>query len=91
MWSWGPQQQKAFDSIKADLTTPPGLALYDPNDETLVSADWASYGMGAVLLQRQAHIGWKLVPYALKALSSTEQRYAQIENEALRIEYNRIE
>ncbi len=34
MWVWGPQQQEAFERIKVDLTTPPGLALYDSNKET---------------------------------------------------------
>lgn len=34
MWVCGPQQQLAFDSIKEDLTTIPGLALYDPNADT---------------------------------------------------------
>lgn len=79
MWAWGPQEQQAFDSIKKDLTTPPGLALYDPNAETLVSAGSSSYGMGAVLLQRQTGIEWRPVAYASRSLSSTEQRYAQIE------------
>uniref|UniRef100_A0A3B3HH25 Gypsy retrotransposon integrase-like protein 1 n=1 Tax=Oryzias latipes TaxID=8090 RepID=A0A3B3HH25_ORYLA len=83
MWNWGSQQQKAFESIRADLTTPPGLALYNPNAETLVSADSSSYGMGAVLLQKQENVGWKPVAYASRALSETEQRYAQIEKEAL--------
>ncbi|RVE55527.1 hypothetical protein OJAV_G00235410 [Oryzias javanicus] len=83
MWSWGSQQQKAFESIRADLSTPPGLALYNPNAETLVSADSSSYGMGAVLLQKQEEDGWKPVAYASRALSDTEQRYAQIEKEAL--------
>ena len=82
-WAWEPQQQQAFDSIKKDLTTPPGLALYDPNAETLLSADSSSYGMGAVLLQRQTGIEWRPVAYASRSLSSTEQRYAQIEKEAL--------
>ena len=53
MWAWGPQQQQAFEQIKTELTTPPGLALYDPNADTLVSADSFSYSMGAVLLQQQ--------------------------------------
>ena len=83
MWAWGPQQQQAFEQIKTELTTPPGLALYDPNADTLVSADSSSYGMGAVLLQRRNETDWKPVAYASRALSNTEQRYAQIEKEAL--------
>ncbi|XP_027143510.1 heat shock 70 kDa protein 12B [Larimichthys crocea] len=81
MWAWGPQQQQAFDQIKEELTTPPGLALYDPNADTLVSADASSYGLGAVLLQRQEGADWKPVAYASRALSDTERRYAQIEKE----------
>ncbi|KAK7889208.1 hypothetical protein WMY93_024768 [Mugilogobius chulae] len=83
MWSWGPQQMQAFESIKQDLTTPPGLALYDPSAETLVSADSSSYGLGAVLLQKTSTSNWKPIAYASRALSTTEQRYAQIEKEAL--------
>ena len=83
MWAWGPQQQQAFEQIKVELTTPPGLALYDPNADTLVSADSSSYGMGAVLLQRRNEKDWKTVAYASRALSNTEHRYAQIEKEAL--------
>ncbi len=83
MWVWGPQQQEAFERIKEDLTTSPGLALYDSNKETTVSADASSYGLGAVLLQMQAEKEWKPVAYASRALSDTEQRYAQIEKEAL--------
>lgn len=84
-WSWGPQQQQAFDAIKRDLTPPPGLALYDPNAETCVSPDASSYGLGAVLLQKQTDERWKPVAYASQALSDTEQRYGQIEKEALPI------
>jgi len=42
-----------------------------------------SYGLGAVLLQEQETGARKLVAYASRSTSSTEQRYAQIEKEAL--------
>lgn len=41
MWAWGLQQQQTFEQFKAELTTPPGFALYDPNAETLVCFQWA--------------------------------------------------
>uniref|UniRef100_A0A096LW99 CCHC-type domain-containing protein n=1 Tax=Poecilia formosa TaxID=48698 RepID=A0A096LW99_POEFO len=80
MWSWG--HHSAFNAIKIDLTTPPGLALSDPNAETRVSADASLYGLGADL-QKHTDTGWKPVAYASRSLSGTEQRYDEIEKEAL--------
>ena len=57
------------------LTSAPVLALYDPNKETILSADASSHGIGAVLLQRQENGERKPVAYKSRA---TEQWYAQI-------------
>ena len=56
------------------------LARYDSTYET---ADASSYGVGAVLKQVQPCGSVKPIAYVSRALTPTEQRYAQIEKEAL--------
>ena len=82
-WTWGPDQQKSFDDIKSIIKSDAVLQLYDPQKETLVSTDASSYGMGAVLMQRQDDGEMKPVAFASRSLTSTEVMYAQIEKEAL--------
>ena len=82
-WSWGPTQDQAFQNVKEELQKPSVLALYDTKRESRISADSSSYGLGAVLLQKQSDNLWKPVAYASRALTSTEGRYAQVEKEAL--------
>ena len=76
-------QQKAFEEVKNAPMTAPVLILYDPSREMTVSADTSCYGLGAVLMQRQLEGTMKLVAYISHSLTPTEQKYAQIEKEAL--------
>ena len=69
--------------LKESITSTPILALFDAKQETTLSADASSHGLGAVLLQRQPDGKLQPVAYASRSMSSTEQRYAQIEKEAL--------
>lgn len=84
-WTWGPQQQQAFDRLKEQLAKTPVLTYYDPQRPHTLSVDASSYGLGAVLLQEDTDGQRRPVAYASRALTSTEQRYAQVEKEALAI------
>ena len=63
------------------------LAHYSPDKPTKVSVDASSYGLGGVLFQKQEN-DWKPVFYASVSLTATEQRYAQVEKEALAVTWN---
>ena len=85
VWQWGPEQAQAFEKLKQELTSDRVLSMYDPNRETVVTADASSYGLGAVICQRQENGEMKPIAYASRSMTETECRYAQIEKEALAI------
>ncbi|KAK9736835.1 Reverse transcriptase (RNA-dependent DNA polymerase) [Popillia japonica] len=84
---WGQSQQKIFNDIKILLTTVPTLAAYNEHYPTRISTDSSSYGVGGVLKQLQPDSSWRPISYCLKSNSIAEQKYAQIEKEALPIAY----
>ena len=84
-WSWGVPQEQAFFALKEALSSSEVFSLYDAELDTTVSADASSYGLGAVLRQKQPNGDIRLVAYISRALTETEQKYAQIEKEALAV------
>ena len=77
-WRWSEEQGKAFREIKHLVTSAPILRYYDQEKELTIQCDASSKGLGAVLLQEGRPIA-----YAGRSLTSSEQRYAQIEKESL--------
>ena len=84
-WVWGPARQEAFQQLKADMAFEQVLARYDPEMETMVSSDASSFGLGAVLMQKQPSGEMRPVAYASRSMTETERRYVQIDKEALAI------
>ena len=82
-WRWGYEQEEAFEAIKSELNTPATLGRYNPTEETVIAADASSFGLGAVIRQKQGDGMFKPIAYASRSLTATECRYAQIEKEAL--------
>ena len=51
-WMWDSTQKDGFKTIKRQLVSTPALAIYDPQQQTKVIADASSYGIGAVIVQK---------------------------------------
>ena len=86
-WTWNSAQNTAFNNVKAELTKPRVLTHYNVNADLKISADASSYGLGAVLLQKNGQ-SWQPVTYASRATTTTECHYAQVEKEALAITWS---
>ena len=56
---------------------------FDPQREVILACDASPYGIGAVLSHRMPDGTERLVGFASRTLSATEQKYSQIEKEGL--------
>ncbi len=81
-WEWGAEQQSSFQKLKDSLTSEPTLAYFNPEKDTEVLTDASPVGLSAILSQKHGN-EVKVVAYASRALTPTEQRYCQTDREAL--------
>ncbi|XP_056151372.1 uncharacterized protein K02A2.6-like [Lampris incognitus] len=82
-WEWGSMQQRAFDELRQELSSPAVLAQYCLNRPTRVAADASSFGLGGVLSRKQPSGDWRPVAFISCSMTDAERRYAQIEKEVL--------
>ncbi|CAC5426704.1 unnamed protein product [Mytilus coruscus] len=75
---WIENHDKALEEIKRLVTAEPVLRYYDPKLQLTVQSDASQTGLGAAVMQED-----RPVAYAIRALTDTETRYAQIEKELL--------
>ena len=70
---------------KSIFSNAPVLATYDVNMETVVTSDASKVGLGATLTQIQEYGTRRPVSATSRSLTDTEQRYATIDKEGLRV------
>ncbi|GCA63320.1 hypothetical protein KIPB_009248, partial [Kipferlia bialata] len=83
-WTWGPEQQTAFQGILDDIVNSGPLAQIQEGDKLILQTDASTKGLGAVLL---AERGGKRCPvtYISQATSETQAKLSANELESLAI------
>ena len=83
-FSWGPEQNKAFEEPKTPFITAPILCHFFPDRETIVETEARDFALGYVLSQLKDK---RLHPVAIHSqkLSDTERNYEIHDKELLRI------
>ena len=81
---WGPDEVKAFETLRNCLITPPILAYPDFSKEFIIFTDASDYGIGAVLSQIQ-NDKEVVIAYASKHLNKDQLKYSTIEKEAFAV------
>ena len=84
-WTWGSEQQGAFDRVRGILTSDSVLVHYDPSKPLLLACDASPYGVGAVLSHKLADGSERPVAYASRSLGPAEKKYSQLDKEGLAI------
>ncbi|KAI0991774.1 hypothetical protein K3495_g16413, partial [Podosphaera aphanis] len=82
---WQKEHEKAFELLKELFITAPVLALYDPENHTVVEADCSGYVMGACLSQYDRNKVLRPVAYFSKKLSPAESNYEIHDKELLAV------
>lgn len=77
---WQHRHTEALEKLKELLTTAPVLGYFCPSDEIILQCDASSYALAAVCMQNG-----KVIEYASRSMSDTEQQWAQIEKEQMSI------
>ena len=85
-WKWGKEEEDAFERIRTSLANDSVLGYYETGRQTKLVVDAGPKGLGAILYQKKKE-QWKPITCASRSLTDTEQRYSQLDREALAIRW----
>ena len=83
-FNWSLDCQKAFDTLKEQLASPPVLAYLKDEGEYILDTDASNHAMGAVLSQIQAGEE-RVISFASRALCGEQQNYCTTKRELLAV------
>ncbi|XP_064479229.1 uncharacterized protein K02A2.6-like [Ornithodoros turicata] len=83
-WEWSPPCVHAFEKIKHRIGSMSSLTHFDPSQTIYLAVDASAIGVGAVIYHK-INGEDKPIAHASKTLTPAQQKYAQIEKEALAI------
>ena len=87
-FQWTNECQKAFETLKEAMASPPVMTYYDPKRPTLLIVDGSKYGFASMLMQEDPETGeHRVVRYNSRSTTQPESRYAQIEIESAAVEF----
>lgn len=75
-WTWGTEQDKAFEAAKRALQDDSLLVHYDESKPLILACDASQYGLGAVLSHVMEDGQERPVAYASRTLTSAEKNYS---------------
>ena len=87
VFSWTPQREQAFQTLKDRLCSAPVLSLPTDEGEYVVDCDASNFALGSVLQQRQGG-ELRVLAYASRALSSAERSYCTTRKELAAVIYS---
>jgi hypothetical protein len=88
IFAWTEECEKSFAELKKAITCSSCVSYFDETKETFLFTDASPVGVSAILLQKsETNEEIKVIAYCSRSLTSTEQRYSQIERECLGILY----
>lgn len=85
VFQWTEDTDKAYNDLKNILVSPQVLMPYDPSLPLVLAIDASKVGSGAVLSHQLNDGTERPIAYASRTMTITEQKYPQINKEALAI------
>ena len=86
-FKWTDKEQRAFETLRERLITPPVLAYPDMSKDFIVATDASGVGLGAVLKQKDEQGKERVIAYASRILNKAERNYSTTERECLALKF----